>query len=242
MHHLRRSRGDPLEMSMNESRVHTDTAPIRQSYTSPARRHYAATDSDFEIEADIQPATNLFRDRVRWGPVIGGLATAMTSMLILSLFGLAVGLTTINAGDAAATGTLPNNTGTTAAIWGAASAIISFFLGGFVAGRTAAVFSRGWGSLNGAMVFLIGVPVMLWLAGQGLGSLMGTFSGYAGDIANNAQNTSPLQVAQTAEQIRNGAWGSLLAAILGLAAAAIGGSAGTRRHVELEYETGKIRD
>jgi hypothetical protein len=241
-------------MTMNESRVRTgDDSPstretTREGYTSPARRHYPATDRDrdYDIEADIQPASNLFRDRLRWGPIIGGLATAMTSMLILSLLGLAIGLTTVNAGDAAATGSVPNNAGTTAAIWGAVSAIVSFFLGGFVAGRTASVFSRGWGAMNGAMVFLIGVPVMLWLASQGLGALMGAFSGYAGDIANNAQqtaqNTSPVEVARTAEQIRNGAWGSLLAAILGLGAAALGGAAGTRRHVELEYETGKIRD
>jgi hypothetical protein len=235
-------------MTMNESRVRTDTASTttREPYTSPARRQYTATDHDFDVEADIQPASNLFRDRLRWGPIIGGVATAMTSMLILSLFGLAVGLTTVNAGDAAATGAVPDNAGTMTAIWGAVSAIISFFLGGFVAGRTASVFSRGWGSLNGAMVFLIGVPIMLWLAGQGLGTLMGTFSGYAGDIANNAQNTaqntSPVEVARTAEQMRNGAWGSLLAALVGLGAAAFGGSAGTRRHVEMEYETGKIRD
>jgi len=192
-------------MTMNESRVRTDTDPaVRETYTSPARRHYPATehDHDYDIEADIQPASNLFRDRLRWGPIIGGVATAMTSMLMLSLLGLAIGLTTVNAGDAAATGSLPNNSGTTAAIWGAVSAVISFFLGGFVAGRSASVFSRGWGSLNGAMVFLIGVPIMLWLAGQGLGTLMGTFSGYAGDAVNNAQNTSPVDVARTAEQVR----------------------------------------
>jgi hypothetical protein len=235
-------------MTMNESRVSVDTdrATTRDPYTSPARRQYSATDHDFDIEADIQPASNLFRDRLRWGPIIGGLATAMTSMLILSLLGLAIGLTTVNAGDAAATGSAPDNTGTMAAIWGAISAIISFFLGGFVAGRTASVFSRGWGSMNGAMVFLIGVPIMLWLASQGMGALMGAFSGYAGDIANNAQgaaqNTSPIEVARAAEQARNGAWGSLLAALLGLGAAAFGGSAGTRHHVEMDYETGKIRD
>jgi len=242
-------------MTMNENRVRTEpsepaTTETRETYTSPARRQYPATDHDrhhdhdHDFEADIQPASNLFRDRVRWGPVIGGLATAITSMLILSLLGLAIGLTTVNAGDASATGTLPNNTGPATAIWGAVSAIISFFLGGFVAGRTASVFSRGWGSLNGAMVFLICVPVMLWLAGQGLGTLMGTFSGYAGDMANHAQNTAqtPAQAAQTAEQIRNGAWGSLLAAIVGLIASALGGAAGTRHHVEMDYETGKIRD
>ncbi|MFN0074588.1 MAG: hypothetical protein ACKVVP_24160 [Chloroflexota bacterium] len=248
-------------MSINEPRPRTDTpdtlprtdvpstlprTETRPSYTSPARRHYTETDRDMELEAEIQPASNLFRDRVRWGPIIAGVSTALTSLLMLSLLGLAVGLTTVNAGTAAATGALPENTGTTAAVWGAVSAIIAFFLGGFMAGRTASVFSRGWGALNGAMVFLIGIPFMLWLAGQGLGSVIGGLSGYAGDLANQAQNTaqntSPVEVARTASQIRNGAWGSLLGAILGLGAAALGGSAGTRRHIEMDADTGRIHD
>jgi hypothetical protein len=238
-------------MTMRDSGVNTDpdttvttsdpTVTTREpTYTSPARRSYPSTVRDQDFEVGIQPASNMFEDRLRWGPIIGGLATALTSMLILSLLGLAVGLTTVNAGDAAASGSLPNNTGATTTIWGAVSAIISFLLGGLVAGRTASVFSRGWGALNGAMVFLFGVPVMLWLASQGLGSLMGAYSGYAGDIANNAQNTarntSPADIARAAEQVRNGAWGSLLAAIVGLAAAAFGGYSGTRRHVELETD------
>jgi hypothetical protein len=236
-------------MTMNESAVRTEpaeTVAARESYTSPARRHYPAPERGYEFDADIQPTSNLFRDRIRWGPVIGGLATATTSMLILSLLGLAIGLTTLNAGDTAATGVLPSNTGTTAAIWGVVAAIVSFFLGGFVAGRTASLFSRGWGSLNGAMVFLIGVPLMLWLAGQGFGTIMGTFSAYAGDLVNQAQttaqNTTPFQAAQTAEQVRNGAWGILLVVLLGLVSAAIGGSAGTRRHVEVKYEISRIHD
>jgi hypothetical protein len=236
-------------MTMRDSGVNTDpdstgttpdpTVTTRDStYTSPARRSYPSTVRDQDFEVGIQPASNLFEDRLRWGPIIGGLATALTSMLILSLLGLAIGLTTVNAGDAAASGSLPGNTGATTTIWGAVSAIISFLLGGFVAGRTASVFSRGWGALNGAMVFLFGVPVMLWLASQGLGSLMGAYSGYAGDVANNAQNTArnttPADVARAAEQIRNGAWGSLLAAIVGLGASALGGYLGTRRDVDVD--------
>lgn len=247
-------------MSMNDPRATTSVpgertsdpvAPreVRTSYTPPARRHYAGTDRDVEYddyEAEIQPATNLFRDRVRWGPIIAGLATALTSTLVLSLLGLAIGLTTVNAGTAAATGELPNNSGTTAAIWGAVSAILSFFLGGFVAGRTASVFSRGWGALNGALVFLVGVPLLLWLASQGLGAVVGGLSGYAGDLANQAQNTaqntSPVEVARAAERARNGAWGTLLGLILGLGAATLGGSMGTRRHLEMERDTGRVSD
>ena len=47
------------------------------------------------------------RDRVHWGPIVAGLLTALTTLLLLSLLGLAVGLTTVNAGTAAAQGAPP---------------------------------------------------------------------------------------------------------------------------------------
>src|SRR3954449_13459712 len=47
---------------------------------------------------------NLMRDRVRWGPILAGFLTALTSLLVLNLLGLAVGFTTVNAGTAAAQG------------------------------------------------------------------------------------------------------------------------------------------
>lgn len=208
----------------------------------------------------IPRGLNLMRDRVRWGPIVAGFLTALTSLLVLNLLGLAVGLTTVNAGTAAAQGGPPPDLGRNSAIWGAISGIISFLLGGYVAGRTAAVFDRGWGALNGALVFLLGVPITFWLAGQGLGALLGTLGGLAPSLnvdpataqgaanqaANQAQQTAqniqPIDVAQAAERARNAAWAALMAVLLGLGAGALGGWLGTRREVEIDRRTGQVHE
>jgi hypothetical protein len=142
----------------------TETRTTRRPMTGAGSRY----DEDDTADVRISEASNLARDRVRWGPILAGLCTALTSLLLLSLLGLAIGLTAVNAGTAAAQGAAPDDAGRNTAIWGAVSALISFFLGGYVAGKTAAVFDRGWGALNGALVFLVAVPVTLWLASMGL--------------------------------------------------------------------------
>ena len=58
-----------------------------------------------ETQAEIPEAYNLGRDRVRFGPIVAGLLTALTSLLLLGLLGVAIGLTAVNAGDAAAAAT-----------------------------------------------------------------------------------------------------------------------------------------
>src|SRR5436190_4905002 len=203
----------------------------------PERREY-------ETELHLPEAYNLARDRVRWGPIWSGFFTAVTTMILLGLLGLAVGLTTVNAGTAAAAGGPPAQTGAAAGIWGGISAIIAFFLGGMVAAWTAAVFDRKWGMWNGLMVFLFALPIMLWLATQGLSAVLGTVANYGlgfnpGAVQNAAGQaqgaaSNPANVAQTAAQLRNGAWGALIGALLGLIAAGLGGIVGTRRQVVLD--------
>ncbi len=246
------------------TRTTTDHARVQVAEARPARR--MASDPDFWREDEsthdvrIPEAYNLDRDRVRWGPIFAGLATALTSLLILSLLGLAFGLTVVNAGTAAAQGAPPPDTGRNTAIWGAVSALIAFFLGGLVAGKTAAVFGRGWGALNGALVFLAGVPVILMLAGMGLGTVLGTLGNVAGSLNADpgaaqqavqgatdqarqaAQNVQPIDVARAAEGARNTAWGTLLGMAVGLGASALGGMLGTRRELEVNRKTGRVSD
>jgi len=221
---------------------------------APRRERYADRDDDYDVE--IPEAFNLTRDRVRWGPIVAGFLTALTSLLLLSLLGLAIGLTAVNAGDAAAQGAAPADAGRNSAIWGAISGILSFLLGGYVAGRTAAVFDRGWRALNGALVFLLGVPFTLWLASQGLGAALGNLGSFAsslnadpgqvqnaaGQAQQAAANVQPIDVARAAERARNGAWGALAGALLGLGASALGGFLGTRREVEIDRRTGRVSE
>jgi hypothetical protein len=146
-------------------------------------------------EREVPDGFDLRHDRVHWGPIIAGLLTAFTTLLLLSLLGLAVGLTTVNAGTATAQGGPPADVGRNSAIWAAISGIVAFLLGGYVAGRTAAIFNRSWGALNGALVFMLAMPVILWLAGQGLGTVLGSLGNLSGALASNP---SAAQAAQGA--------------------------------------------
>jgi hypothetical protein len=192
-------------------------------------------------DLEIPEAYNLGRDRVRFGPIVAGLLTALTTLLLLGLLGVAIGLTAVNAGDAAARGDAGGGTGLFSAIWGALTGLLAFGLGGYVAGRTAAVFDRRWGALNGALVFMLGVPLTLWLAGQGLGFATGALGDFVGalnvspgQVQGAAQQVRPVDVARAAEGARNAAWGTLLGAALALGASALGGWWGTRRELEVE--------
>ena len=234
-----------------------DGAPRPAAVAGPARDvRRPRRDLDDDIDVEIPEALNLRRDRVRWGPIVAGLCTALTSLLILGLLGVAIGLTAVDAGTAAAQGGPPPDAGRNSAIWGALAALISFLLGGFVAAKTAAVFGRGWGALNGALVFVLAVPVTLLLAGLGLGAVLGSLGGFASGLnpdpgqvqgaANQARdaaaNVQPIDVAQAAERARNAAWGALAGSLVGLGASALGGYLGTRREVEVDRRTGHVSE
>jgi len=197
---------------------------------------------------DVSQVMTLPTDRVRWGPIWAGLLSAFFTLLVLSLLGLAIGASTVNAGQAAQ-GTGTQNAGSYSAIWAGISAIIAFLIGGYVAGRTAAVHERGWAALNGALVFLLALPILLWLASQGLGALIGNANHIAGGLGINlgqlgttatgaAKTITPAQAQQAADTARNTAWGTLIGLLLGCAAAALGGTLGMRHAARDTHATG----
>src|SRR3954447_6172797 len=105
-------------------------------------------------------------DRVRWGAILAGLVTALSTLVLLSILGLAIGLTTYETGDQL------SNFGIGAGIWGAISTIVAFILGGWVAAHSAGVRGRSNALLNGAMVWAVAIPLIMYLLGSGAGSLM----------------------------------------------------------------------
>ncbi len=200
------------------------------------------------------------RNRVQWGPIIAGLATAIATFLLLTVLGIALGASVLER-DASG-----QEIGTWAAIWGAISAIASFFVGGWLAAKTAAVGGPFSGLINGLMVGATGLILILWLTGTGLGNLFGTVSSNLGDIVNVAQDQAQQegvttedaqqqaqqaqdqaqQAGQQTEQtlrnsfdeVRNGAWGTFLGLLLPLVAAALGGYLGHNKRRELIEGTG----
>jgi NhaP-type Na+/H+ or K+/H+ antiporter len=91
----------------------------------------------------------------------------------------------------------PAKLGRNSGIWAAISGLLAFLLGGYVAAHSGAVFDRNWDALNGALVFMLAAPLVLWLAAQGLGAVLGSLgivaSGLRADPgqASSAASTPP---------------------------------------------------
>ncbi len=197
-----------------------------------------ANTSDNTTVRNVSQVMNIPSDRVRWGAIWAGLLAAFCALLVLSLLGLAIGASTVNAG-AAVQGGVNANAGPYSALWAGLSALIAFLIGGYVAGRTAAVHERGGAALNGALVFLRALPILLWLATQGLGALIGNAGGIAHGLGLNlgqrgatatgaARNPTPAQAQQVADTTKTTAWGTVIGLVVGLVASALGGTIGMR--------------
>ena len=239
--HTRTTQREEPQEQRKETIVRQPVAPVQ-----PAR----TIDGDRDME--IPESYALSQDRVRWPAVFAGLLTALTLLITFGVLGLAVGLTSIDAGDAVAQRGVPSGLGLGSGIWAGISALLAFLIGGWVAGRTAAVFGKGWGALNGMLVFLLAVPLLLWLAGNGVGALLGSLGGFAqslninpdavqnaaqsaaGQAQQNAQQVTPAQADAAAQNARNAAWSTLLGLGLATGAATLGGLLGTRSDVTVD--------
>ena len=167
-------------------------------------------------------------DRVRWGPVWAGLVTALGLFILLSAAAVAIGAQAVESGaeaDAAGTGT---------GIASAIIALLAFFVGGYIASRSAAVMERGYGALNGFLVWGLGVVLILALAAFGLGSLFGAsgdlFAQYRDLGLPTPEGVDP---GAAADGIRNSALAAFVGMLLPAAAATLGGFLGARERTAL---------
>ncbi len=182
------------------------------------------------------------KNRVQFGPIVAGVLTAIATLLILTVLGLAIGASALEPRE------VGDGVGTAAAIWGIVSALIAFFLGGWVAAKTAAVAGAGSGLINGLMVGAAILVIILWLTGSGVSAIVGTIGSNIGDIttvvqeetggadaaqqeAEQAQADLEEQVADVDPQsafdtVQNAAWGTLAGLILPLVASGAGGLLG----------------
>jgi hypothetical protein len=108
-----------------------------------------------EVHANIAIANP--KDTVRWGPIFAGLFSALSTLVLLSVLGIAVAGSSYDPGDRLQT------FGQAAGWWGAISALVAFFVGGLISARTAAVRGTGNGMFQGAMVWLVAIPLLMYL-------------------------------------------------------------------------------
>ena len=200
----------------------------------------------------VHESVEVARDRVRWGPIIAGLFAALSTLAVLGTLGSAIGASAYDPGDSA------RNFGVGAGIWGIISVLLAFALGGWLAARTAAVRGHDNGLLNGAMVWVVAIPVMAYVLAGVLGSAVSTAVDATGSAAVTASNvdrsrgaggdTSGQDISDQARQAsarigesaRNvdtdrvaartarSAWATLAGLLLSFGAASLGGYMGAR--------------
>lgn len=110
--------------------------------------------------------------RVSWGGIFGGVLVALGVLLLLAALGLAVGITAADPGQTDA-----RTLGTGAGLWAAASLLLALFIGGMVSTLIGAIYDRATGVFEGALVWIVSVLLMAYMAASGVGMLAsGAFS------------------------------------------------------------------
>lgn len=202
------------------------------------------------IERSIPVAAGEYHDRVRWGPILAGLVVAISTQLVLSGIGAAIGLTGIaNSGaprtDAAVAGTVVG-------IWSIVSLLISLFVGGWLTARSCGPMRRSTALLNGAILWATTLAVSAWLLSSGVSGAFGIVASNAGEILNQAQQggaavpspSSEVTAEQTRDIAGNAAkagWAFAFGSLLGLVATLVGTSVGVRHTPPATVTTGVDR-
>jgi hypothetical protein len=137
--------------------------------------------------------------KVSWGGVFGGVLSAVGLLMLLTALGVAVGISAAQPGETEA-----STLGTGAGIWAAASLLISLFVGGLVSTRIGAITDSTTGFFEGALVWVVSVLLMLYLATSGVSMLAGGTLRLVGGAAQAAGSVAQAQggvdVPQGAEQ------------------------------------------
>lgn len=204
------------------------------AYTDPGSTRYRAFEPGTEMAENVMPV----RDRVQWGPIIAGAVVALASLIVLAVLGVAIGASAFEPG------TDLTDWGTGAGIYGAISMLIALFVGGLIAAKTAAVDGPFAGIMNGLLAGATAIVALIVLSSLGLSNVLGflganlqNVANYAGEIATGEAAADEAQGAF--DNIADGAWGTLIALLLALGAAALGGFVGHNKRADLVYGTGR---
>lgn len=106
---------------------------------------------------------------ISWGAILGGLASGISTYLLLALFGLAAGLTAIDPQSADPVGNVP----IVAGIWTSISLVLSAFVGGYVAARMSGMSRLADGILHGLVAWGVSTVVFAFLITTSVGAVLG---------------------------------------------------------------------
>jgi hypothetical protein len=171
------------------------------------------------VQVDVDEL--LLGDRIRWGPILAGVVAGIAVLLVLSLLGIALRISTPRS-------EISQTWGTGAGIWGGVTLLIAFFVGGWVTARSVTTLSEADGPLNGFVTGAAILSLLLWLATTTAAGVMGFFVVAVATIAGGATATQA-----AAQNAGPGAWGAVIALVLAVVAATLGGVVGQNPRLAL---------
>jgi hypothetical protein len=141
--------------------------------------------------------------RLSWGAIFAGLFVALGVHLVLSLLGIAIGLSawspaTVGGADA-------GDVATGVGIWAAVAALIALFAGGATTGRLSGILNTRDGFLHGAVLWSLTTVATIWMIVSGLGFLLGGAFNIVGQTAAAAVQVTAPAAAEVAGPALTGA-------------------------------------
>jgi hypothetical protein len=112
---------------------------------------------------------SIVHPRIKWTAIWAGLVVGMSSQLVLTLLGLAIGAWSIDLKEAQPAGGIPLGAG----LWTGLSLLLSAFIGGYVTARHSGAYVRSDGMYHGAVVWGVTWLVFAWLTTTVMSSLLG---------------------------------------------------------------------
>ncbi len=164
--------------------------------------------------------------RISWGAVFAGAITSLSSLVVMTILGAALGWAGALREGQALTRTLSMGT----VIWLPLSAVASFYIGGWVAGRLTEIARVSESVIHGIASWSVVVVALAFVfTASSVGGLgMISRSVGAGASISGAGSADPLDIATENGNMGVAAGLSFLALILGAAAAGLGARSGTR--------------
>ncbi|HTN67123.1 MAG TPA: hypothetical protein VL051_13175 [Burkholderiaceae bacterium] len=123
-----------------------------------------------------------FFSSLRWGAILAGVVVGVALQMVLTMLGVATGLSTLEVGaaeSASATGPL---------LWAGISMLIAAFVGGYVAARASGLKRKSDGLLHGATAWGVTTLLFVVLAASAGGSMLGGIFGTMGEAMTQSNN------------------------------------------------------
>lgn len=136
------------------------------------------------------------RHRVSWGAIIAGTVLSLGLWLLLYVFGLAIGLTSVSPQNP---GSL-QNAGIGTGIWSLIAPLIALFIGGWVTARLTGLSDKASGAIHGAVVWALASLIGLLMLANVIGAALGGVTRLGGQALSAAGQGAGQLVAQADQQ------------------------------------------